>query len=289
MNYRKSKKIYTSAPLPFQGQKRYFTKQFAEALRSFPPDATYVDLFGGSGLLSHTVKSVYPQAKVIYNDFDNFHQRLENIPKLNEILTQLRPILKDYPRGKKITGEPLKEVLTVLEKAQNKGFVDWVSLSSSLCFSGRFLTRWEDAQKGKFYNQITKDYPEASGYLSGIEVVKKDYKALFEQYKNAENVVFILDPPYLSTDVTTYNKGTYWRLTDYLEVLEILHGQSFFYFTSDKSQLPELMHWLSAKRGDLNPFAGATKIERISPINGQSQYKDIMYFKRVEKPAFART
>ena len=47
---------YTQAPLPFQGQKRKFLKDFKSALTEFSPTATYVDLFGGSGFLSHTVK-----------------------------------------------------------------------------------------------------------------------------------------------------------------------------------------------------------------------------------------
>lgn len=59
---------YVQAPLPFQGQKRRFLKPFKEALNEFPADAVYIDLFGGSGLLSHTVKDYYPDAKVIYND-----------------------------------------------------------------------------------------------------------------------------------------------------------------------------------------------------------------------------
>ena len=57
---------YVQAPLPFQGQKRRFLKPFKQALNEFPSDAVYVDLFGGSGLLSHTVKEYYPNAKVIY-------------------------------------------------------------------------------------------------------------------------------------------------------------------------------------------------------------------------------
>ena len=66
------KKVFTTAPLPFMGQKRKFLKQFKPALMQYCPTATYVDLFGGSGLLSHTVKSEYPTARVIYNDFDNY-------------------------------------------------------------------------------------------------------------------------------------------------------------------------------------------------------------------------
>ncbi|WP_256948482.1 DNA adenine methylase [Flavobacterium psychrophilum] len=64
-------KNFTKAPLPFMGQKRKFLKQFKPALKKYSESATYVDLFGGSGLLSHTVKSIYPGAKVVYNDFDN--------------------------------------------------------------------------------------------------------------------------------------------------------------------------------------------------------------------------
>jgi site-specific DNA-adenine methylase len=66
-----NKKTYSTAPLPFMGQKRKFLKQFKKALNQFPADAIYVDLFGGSGLLSHNTKAHFPDSKVIYNDFDD--------------------------------------------------------------------------------------------------------------------------------------------------------------------------------------------------------------------------
>ena len=73
------RKQYLSAPLPFVGQKRMYIKDFKEVLKQFPDDAVYVDLFGGSGLLSHITKWEKPDATVIYNDFDNYSQRLNNI------------------------------------------------------------------------------------------------------------------------------------------------------------------------------------------------------------------
>lgn len=69
-----------SAPLPFMGQKRMFAKHFIEVIRQYPADRVFVDLFGGSGLLSHLVKHHHPESRVIYNDFDNYRQRIENIP-----------------------------------------------------------------------------------------------------------------------------------------------------------------------------------------------------------------
>ena len=45
-------KMNLSAPLPFVGQKRMFAKEFIKVLDQFPDDTVFVDLFGGSGLLS---------------------------------------------------------------------------------------------------------------------------------------------------------------------------------------------------------------------------------------------
>lgn len=76
-------KEYLSAPLPFVGQKRMFATQFKEVLKQYPDDTIFVDLFGGSGLLSHIAKHEKPKATVVYNDFDNYRERLVNIDRTN--------------------------------------------------------------------------------------------------------------------------------------------------------------------------------------------------------------
>lgn len=63
-----------SAPLPFVGQKRMFAREYIKVLEHFSDCAIFVDLFGGSGLLSHITKRMRPDAKVIYNDFDNYRK-----------------------------------------------------------------------------------------------------------------------------------------------------------------------------------------------------------------------
>lgn len=98
-------KDYKVAPLPFQGQKRNFVEPFKKALRELKEkqDITIiVDLFGGSGLLSHTAKSICPETKVIYNDYDDYHVRLNTIPKINALINDIRAILGSYPRESKI-------------------------------------------------------------------------------------------------------------------------------------------------------------------------------------------
>ena len=55
------------------GQKRYFLRDFTEVLKQVEGEIdTVVDLFGGSGLLSHTAKNVLPGCRVVYNDFDRY-------------------------------------------------------------------------------------------------------------------------------------------------------------------------------------------------------------------------
>lgn len=54
------RKMYLSAPLPFVGQKRMLAKEFMKVLEQYPDGTLFVDLFGGSGLLSHITKSSSP-------------------------------------------------------------------------------------------------------------------------------------------------------------------------------------------------------------------------------------
>ena len=162
------------------------------------------------------------------------------------------------------------------------GFVDFVSISSSLLFSMKYETSLEGLKKQTFYNNVRlNDYSPADGYLDGIEVVKGDYKEIFERFKNEKNVLWLVDPPYLSTDCTTYN-NLYWKLGDYLDVLRVLQGTSYVYFTSNKSSIVELCEWLGDGRVTANPFIGAEKITVKENMNYNTSYLDIMMYKRKE-------
>ena len=64
----KNKKNYSQAPLPFMGQKRKWNRDFKRILKTeFADCDIFVDLFGGSGLLSHFAKTERPDTTVIYN------------------------------------------------------------------------------------------------------------------------------------------------------------------------------------------------------------------------------
>ncbi|GEJ31725.1 hypothetical protein FPN187_contig00004-0048 [Flavobacterium psychrophilum] len=259
------------------GQKRKFLKQFKPALNKYSESATYVDLFGGSGLLSHTVKSIYPGAKVVYNDFDNYRIRLENIGKTNQLIADLRVILKDSPKDKIILGEFRSKVLERVFLEENSGYVDYITLSSSILFSMKYALSFEALQKETLYNNMRQSEYTADGYLDGLEVVSLCYKELFAKYKDLPNVVFLVDPPYLSTESGTYK--SFWKLRDYLDVLQVLDGTKYFYFTSKKSSIIELCEWIETKMPMSNPFTGASLETMNATVTYQSSYTDTMLYK----------
>ncbi|MCL2246782.1 MAG: DNA adenine methylase [Lentimicrobiaceae bacterium] len=172
----KKVKKYGSAPLPFQGQKRRHVHEFSNLIKEIRPNLV-VDLFGGSGLLSYVAKRANPSSRVIYNDYDNYCERLSQIGKTNELLRYLREILHDIPNDAKITGN-LREIILRKLATENEGYVDWITISVALLFSMRYVTNYAEFEKGTLYNKVPMFDYVADGYLDGLEVVHADYSEL---------------------------------------------------------------------------------------------------------------
>lgn len=272
-------KQYLSAPLPFVGQKRMFAKEFIKVLKQYSDSTVFVDLFGGSGLLSHITKRQRPDATVVYNDFDNYRKRLNNIPNTNRLLADLRKIVEGIPRHKVVKGEQREQIFNRIEQEENEhGYVDYITVSSSIMFSMKYKMSLDALRKEALYNNVRKnDYPDSSDYLEGLTITSCDYKEVFNKYKDVPNVVFLVDPPYLSTDVGTYKM--YWNMADYLDVLNVLKGHSFVYFTSNKSSIVELCDWIGRNKDLGNPFENCTKAEFNQHMNHTSGYTDMMLYK----------
>lgn len=109
-------------------------------------------------------------------------------------------------------------------------------------------------------------------YLKGLEIVKYDYRKLFDLYKNNPGVVFFVDP-----EVGMYK--CYWKLRDYLDVLRVINGRPYIYFTSNKSNIVELIDWMQSNSINGNPFTGATRREFNVSMNRDAKYTDIMLYR----------
>lgn len=176
-------RVYKCAPLPFMGQKRYFLRDFAEVLESAAGEIdTVVDLFGGSGLLSHTAKRVLPGCRVVYNDFDRYDRRLAAVEDTNAILTAIKERLSGLEPNQRLTDRERADVLAIVNDAQNRlGWVDILTIGRSVLFSGKWVTSLDELRKHTMYNRVRPGAYECEGYLDGLEVVHMDYRDLFER------------------------------------------------------------------------------------------------------------
>jgi hypothetical protein len=193
------------------------------------------------------------------------------------LLEQLRDELSNYPRKQLITGETKRQVINIIKEADCKGFVDYITLSSNLLFSMNYASNIKAFVKENIYNKVRLNNYDATGYLEGVNIIRGDYKSIFNEFKNTNKVVFLVDPPYLSTDTATYGSNGYWKLKDYLNVLQVLVNQNYFYFTSNKSQIVELCEWISSVSTTANPFAKAERSEHRTYTSHNTGYVDIMY------------
>lgn len=271
------KKTYSTPPLPFRGNKRYFVKEFRKVLQNLKDIEVVVDLFGGSGLLSRAAKDVLPHARVIYNDFDGYTRRLENIERTNDIFGYIIPLIDGVDTLKRVPEDRRKKIIDFLSEQEKKGFVDYITIASGLLWSGQFATTLEQLTKHPFYNCIRRSPYSAEGYLDGLEITCKDFRELFEEYKNREKVLFLLDPPYLQTDLDSYHNADFWTLGESLDVVRTMMGSKFIFFTSGKSDIPELLDWLCENTSGFDFVKKAEIHKRTNFLDKIHHYEDYMY------------
>lgn len=273
-------KIFKQAPLPFIGQKRYFIKSFCEVLNEnihgLGEEWTIVDAFGGSGLLSHHAKRLKPHARVIYNDFDNYAQRLKHIDDINRLRQQLAEVLKGIPRKNKIDQ---KTHALIIETIKNfDGFIDVDCVWAWLLFSGNQAESLNQIYtQPVLYNRLRKsDYPDAKDYLTGVEVVSKSFDELLPEYVNNEKTLLILDPPYLFSEQISYRKTKDFGLVSFIKLMELIRPP-FIMFSNYRSEILDYFDY-QIKRND-ERFLNYKYTSISAPLNNVGFYRDNMIYK----------
>ena len=240
---------------------------------------TIVDVFGGSGLLSHTAKQLKPKATVIYNDFDGYAKRLKHIDDIN----RLRQIIFNYlhgivPKNGRLTKEIKAEIINKINNF--KGYKDLNCLASWLLFSGQQVGSFEALFAKDFWNCVRQsDYPSAEAYLDGIEIVSESFHKLISRYKDQEKVLLLLDPPYLCTRQESYKQATYFDLIDFLRLINITKPP-YIFFSSTKSEFIRYLDYMQeCKTDNWQAFEGYERIVVKASASKDGIYEDNMIYK----------
>jgi len=200
------------------------------------------------------------------------------IPTTNKIIAKLRPIVANHPKGTRIN-EVKPTILEVLRQYLPEA-LDYITFSANLLFSGKYATSLEALAKEGFYAKISQTPYNADGYLAGVERRQTDYRNLIAEFEHTPNTVFILDPPYLSTDISSYAGAQNWKLKDYLHIVKALNTMSqYVYFGSNKGQLLDLFDFLANEYDLPSPFNDTTRVIVSTSVNYSSTYEDLMIFK----------
>ena len=276
--------LIKTPPLSFPGNKKNYKTQYIEQLKKrFDSSYVFVDLFGGSGYLSYLTKHYLPDATVVYNDFDEYSKRIQNIEQTNEILEHIRNMIPDYKYSDKLRDADKQAILDYIREQEAEGrYIDYITLSSFLCFSNKLCSNYDEMSECYFYNKLKNSKLKCDqNYLNGLEIIHEDYQDVYNRYKDLDNVVFIIDPPYLASTKRVY-KNNYWRLPDYFNIIPILQQQDrWFFFTNEEGCLIELLHYLDkiSTTDQKKIMNGATQFKRISCCNYNAKFNDIMLVK----------
>jgi hypothetical protein len=67
--------------------------------------------------------------------------------------------------------------------------------------------------------------------------------------------------------------------SDYFNVLKTIEDTSYFYFTSNKSQILELCDWMQTRGYCKSPFDGVNLVSVNTSLSHNAGYEDIMIYK----------
>lgn len=274
---------FSQAPLPFVGQKRLFLNAFKQVLNdNIQNDGegwTIVDAFGGSGLLSHVAKRIKPKARVIYNDFDGYADRLKHISDTNRLRAELIQIVGDIvPKNKRLDDNKKQEIINKINDFN--GFKDLNTIASWLLFSGQQVSSFEELFSKTFWNEIKlADYPSAEDYLDGLEIVSEPFQQFLPKFADNPKALFVLDPPYLCTKQNSYKMANYFDLVDFLQLIGLTRPP-YVFFSSTKSEFVRFIAYMvQAKKDNWQAFDGAERIVLQTSLNYQVSYEDNLVFK----------
>nr|DAY03878.1 MAG TPA: DNA adenine methylase [Caudoviricetes sp.] len=276
------KQTYRKAPLPFVGQKRNFLKHLISVLQqNIPNDGagwTIVDVFGGSGLLAHTAKRTLPKARVIYNDFDGYAERIKNIPDTNRLRDRLAEVLDKQPRDKALNADAKAAVVVIIRGFG--GYKDLNCLRSWLLYSGKEAATPDCLYGETLYNRLRlSPYPEAADYLDGLDITSQSFETLLPRYAGQDNTLLILDPPYVCTQQGMYANQTYFGMVPFLTLAQMVRPP-FVFFSSTRSEFLDYLGFLRQyKPQEWANWAGFGQVTIRGTLSKGSCYEDNMVYR----------
>ena len=248
--------------IPFIGSKWKYRNKLYEILKNnnfdFNKEYLIYDIFGGSGALSLIFKCMCPNSKIVFNGYDEIitdkqgNNKIDiSINKSNRIINEIKnniDLNKQKPKNKIIESSKVQEVLNKYSDDIKNDRMIKKFIQSQICFNGRPI---KDNQN-EYWNKFRKsDIPLYFKNFENIEIIHKDFEEVFKditQFNNQNNVIILLDPPYLNTDCKDCYKLEYWKFNKYLKILTEIsfhNNYKYLFFEGNESCLTDILEFIS--------------------------------------------
>ena len=262
--------IYKKPPLCFLGNKRNQLKNIKAVLDEMSEDGVinsqtkFYDVFGGSGLIAHNIKQWYPKNEVIYNDFDDYASRLAIIETTEQIRARLAQLLPVKEKQDKLSEAQISQVKALLDEYKGQE-LDFIQLSTYLCFSGNYYKDRARLYANLKYNRLSYSPLNAKGYLAGVKRISLDFKKLLDDTAHEGTKRFlILDPPYFASLFSAYDMGFSMR-----DIFELMFRvtKPYIFFSSARSGADVFFEYLARVNDEMKDFKTLRAgLQSLSPL-----------------------
>lgn len=286
--------------IPFIGSKWKYRKVITEkVLNNVKKEALndkylIIDLFGGSGSLTIIFKQLFNKSVFVLNDYDEIltdkqgHNKIDDTINLyNEIINKIRLQLKEHKTKEKFNDSLSAKIWEILEdykiKIENNIQLKRL-LSSKFSFNSRMLNF---ERHNDLYNRITNKNMDLYFHnFKDVEILHCDFEDVIKQIpdlkikyniKEDENIILLLDPPYLNFDMRTSYKINHWTFIKYLNIIKLfMTNYNIIMFEDSKCSVDDLIKFVN----DLKETNIKIVKEIISKEQRTNKVKDIMILKK---------
>ncbi|RIY34337.1 hypothetical protein CKF54_00930 [Psittacicella hinzii] len=118
-------------------------------------------------------------------------------------------------------------------------------------------------------------------YLDGIEVVHCDYKELLtaKEYQH-DKVVFLLDPPYIGTNLEGYSEeGETFNYADLLELMLLIRPPYLFFYINNRFlQIEDLFKKMVKHDLNAKAFSDVQMVDKCVTMSPNARRKETIYY-----------
>lgn len=207
-----------------------------------------LDPFGGSGMVSRAIKDANMANHVVYGDFDGYGDRIRYMQSADAMVHHqyILGLLREVGRDERIPDDIVKSLALYFDGAADNVFATWIPY---LSFSGSDLSIRDITAIGR-YNRVPVKWPDASGWLDGLQVVTKtDAMSLIKMFTpTKQRTLVVLDPPYPGALGSSYRDAS-WSIADYEDIINttLENGvDTIIAFGDDRSGVKSMMSVIPA-------------------------------------------